>query len=231
MKFIHIDYGKKFINEIKKREPNQETIIVFSDYFLKNSYMKTREKNILVPEPKYFTLEEFQKKIFTTEKMILTEAKRPLTLFRVLTKDLKKKLKMENYYDIIDFADLFFKYYKELYSAVEEKPEGLETWQKEYIERFEILKEVYDKYLLENNFIPSDWIENIENYKEDYIKNYKKIIFADIPYFTPLMREVLKKLENLCEIEIILQIPKEDYNEKLLKLEKVSLVKNKEDIN
>ena len=46
MKFIYIDYGKNFINEIKKREPNQETIIVFSDYFLKNSYMKTREKNI-----------------------------------------------------------------------------------------------------------------------------------------------------------------------------------------
>ena len=231
MKFIYIDYGKNFINEIKKRKPDEKTIIVFSDYFLKNSYMKNREKNILVLEPEYFTLEEFQKKIFITEKLILTEAKRPLTLFRVLTKDLKEKLKMENYYDIIDFADLFFKYYKELYSAMEEKPEGLEAWQKEYIEKFEILKEVYDKYLLENDFIPSDWIENIENYKEDYTKNYKKIIFADIPYFTPLMREVLKKIETVCEVEIILQIPKEDYNEKLFKIEKVSLVKKKEDIN
>ena len=231
MKFIYIDYGKNFINEIKKQNPNKDTILVFSDYFFKNSYMKNREKNILISEPKYFTLEEFQKKIFKTEKMILTEAKRPLTLFKVLTKELKEKLKMQSYYDIIDFADLFFKYYKELYSVMEEKPEGLETWQKDYIERFEILKKVYDKYLLENDFIPSDWIENIKNYRNDYIKNYKKIIFVDIPYFTPLMREVLKKIEEFCEIEIILQIPKEDYNEKLLKIEKVSLVKGKEDIN
>ena len=231
MNFIYIDYGKNFINEIKKQKPNKDTILVFSDYFFKNSYMKNREKNILISEPKYFTLEEFQKKIFKTEKMILTEAKRPLTLFKVLTKELKEKLKMQSYYDIIDFADLFFKYYKELYSVMEEKPEGLETWQKDYIERFEILKKVYDKYLLENDFIPSDWIENIKNYRNDYIKNYKKIIFVDIPYFTPLMREVLKKIEEFCEIEIILQIPKEDYNEKLLKIEKVSLVKGKEDIN
>ena len=231
MNFIYIDYGKNFINEIKKQNPNKDTILVFSDYFFKNSYMKNREKNILISEPKYFTLEEFQKKIFKTEKMILTEAKRPLTLFKVLTKELKEKLKMQSYYDIIDFADLFFKYYKELYSIMEEKPEGLETWQKDYIERFEILKKVYDKYLLENDFIPSDWIENIKNYRNDYIKNYKKIIFVDIPYFTPLMREVLKKIEEFCEIEIILQIPKEDYNEKLLKIEKVSLVKGKEDIN
>ena len=231
MNFIYIDYGKNFINEIKKQNPNKDTILVFSDYFFKNSYMKNREKNILISEPKYFTLEEFQKKIFKTEKMILTEAKRPLTLFKVLTKELKEKLKMQSYYDIIDFADLFFKYYKELYSVMEEKPEGLETWQKDYIERFEILKKVYDKYLLENDFIPSDWIENIKNYRNDYIKNYKKIIFVDIPYFTPLMREILKKFEEFCEIEIILQIPKEDYNEKLLKIEKVSLVKGKEDIN
>ena len=41
------------------------------------------------------------------------------------------------------------------------------------------------------------------------------------------MREVLKKIETVCEIEIILQIPKEDYNEKLFEIEKVSLVKRK----
>ena len=231
MNFIYIDYGKNFINEIKERKPDKDTIIVFSDYFFKNSYMKNREKNILVSEAKYFTLEEFQKKVFKTEKMILTEAKRPLTLFRVLDKGLKEKFKMQNYYDIIDFADLFFKYYKELYSVMNEKPVGLQEWQQEYIERFEILKERYDKFLEENEFIPSDWIENIENYTDDYIKKFKRIIFVDIPYFNPLMREVIKRIENICDINIMMQIPKEDYNEELLKIDKVSLVKNKEDID
>ena len=230
MKFIYIDYGKNFINEIKGRKPDRDTAIVFSDYFFKNSYMKNREKNILVLEPEYFTIEEFQKKIFKTDKMILTEAKRPLTLFKILDKSLKDKLKMQNYYDIIDFADLFFKYYREVYSAMG-KPEGLQEWQKDYIEKFEILKEKYDVYLKENDFIPSDWIEKIENYTEEYIKKFKRIIFVDIPYFTPLMREALKRVSEICNIEVIIQIPKEDYNEELLKIEKVSLVKKRESVN
>ncbi len=230
MKFIYIDYGKNFINEIKGRKPDRDTAIVFSDYFFKNSYMKNREKNILAPEPEYFTIEEFQKKIFKTDKMILTEAKRPLTLFKILDKSLKDKLKMQNYYDIIDFADLFFKYYREVYSAMG-KPEGLQEWQRDYIEKFEILKEKYDVYLKENDFIPSDWIEKIENYTEEYIKKFKRIIFVDIPYFTPLMREALKRVSEICNIEVIIQIPKEDYNEELLKIEKVSLVKKRESVN
>ena len=230
MKFIYIDYGKNFINEIKGRKPDRDTAIVFSDYFFKNSYMKNREKNILAPEPEYFTIEEFQKKIFKTDKMILTEAKRPLTLFKILDKSLKDKLKMQNYYDIIDFADLFFKYYREVYSAMG-KPEGLQEWQRDYIEKFEILKEKYDIYLKENDFIPSDWIEKIENYTEEYIKKFKRIIFVDIPYFTPLMREALKRVSEICNIEVIIQIPKEDYNEELLKIEKVSLVKKRESVN
>ncbi|WP_300356561.1 PD-(D/E)XK nuclease family protein [Fusobacterium sp.] len=231
MNFVYINYEKDFINEIKKRKPNNKTILVFSDYFFKNSYMKNREKNILALEPVYFTLEEFQKKIFKTEKMILTEAKRPLTLFRVFDKELKEKFKMQNYYDTIDFADLFFKYYKELYSVMGKKPSGLQEWQEEYIERFEILKERYDKYLKENDFIPSDWIENIENYNEEYIKKFERIIFIDIPYFTPLMREAIKRISNICETQIMIQILKEDYNEELLKIEKVSLIKNREDID
>lgn len=225
MKFTYINYGDNIMRKLKS---NGETIIVFCDYFLKNFYLKNREKNIFVPEGKYFTLDEFQKKIFVTEKMILTEAKRPLTLYRVLNKELKEKLKIQNYYDIIDFADLFFKHYKELAFAVKKEVSGLQNWQKEYVERFDILKKEYDRYLDENDFIPSDWIENIENYSSEFLKGYKKIIFADIPYFTPLMKEALKKMEDAIEIEIMLQIPKEDYNEKEMKIERVSF--SKEDI-
>lgn len=222
MKFTYLNYGD---NILRKLNTNSKTIVVFSDYSLKNFYLRKREKNILVPEGKIFILDEFQKKIFKTEKMVLTEAKRPLTLYGILNKELKEKLNIQNYYDIIDFADLFFKYYRELSLAMREKVEGLQSWQKDYIERFEILKREYDKYLDENNFIPNDWIENINNYNDEFLKDYDKIIFADIPYFTPLMKEVLKRMENILNIEILIQIPEEDYNERELKIEKISLVK------
>lgn len=127
MKFTYINYGDNIMRKLKS---NGETIIVFCDYFLKNFYLKNREKNIFVPEGKYFTLDEFQKKIFVTEKMILTEAKRPLTLYRVLNRELKEKLKIQNYYDIIDFADLFFKHYKELAFTVKKRCQDFKTGRK-----------------------------------------------------------------------------------------------------
>lgn len=223
MKFTYINYGD---NILRKLKADEKTIIVFCDYFLKNHYLKNREKNILIPEGKFFTLDEFQKKIFVTEKMVLTEAKRPLTLYRVLTKEQREILNIENYYDIIDFADLFFKYYRELSLNMKESVEGLQEWQKEYISKFDSLKKRYDIFLEENDFIPSDWIENINNYNEEFLKDYNKIIFADIPYFTPLMKEILKRLDKIMGIEIILQLPKEDYSEERLEIEKVSLIKD-----
>lgn len=231
MNFSYLNYGENFIDEIKKRELTEKTILVFSDYFFKNSYMKNREKNILVPEPTYLTLEEFQKKIFKTKRMILTEAKRPLTLFSVLDDELKELLKIESYYDIIDFADAFFKYYKELNLNLVDKLTGLQDWQEEFIGKYEKLKKKYDKYLLENELIPSDWIECKELYNTFEIEKFERIVFIDIPYFTPLMRESIKKLSKDYEIEIMVQAPKSDYNEELLKLEKVSLIKDEKDIN
>lgn len=233
MDFTYIDYGINFIDKIKEKNPDEKTILVFSDYFLKNLYIKNKTKNIFKREAECFTIEEFQKKIFKTEKMILTEAKRPLTLFRVLDKDLKEKLKIQNYYDIIDFADLFFKYYKELASAVKDRAEGLQEWQKEYIEKFELLKDKYDKYLEKNEYIPNDWIENRDNFTTEYAEKFKKIIFIDIPYFSPLMRECIKKLDSLSgtEIEFIIQGRREDYNEETLKIEKVSFSQNIDNTN
>lgn len=223
MKFTYLNYGDNFLRKIKAEK---DTVIVFSDYILKNMYLRNREKNILKEEGKILTLSEFYKEIFKTDKMILTEAKRPLTLFGVLNSELKDRLNIHTYYDIIDFADLFFKYYRELNFAMNEEIIGLQEWQKEYIEKFDILKLEYDRYLEKNNYIPNDWIESIKNYDENSLENYRKIIFVDIPYFSPLIREIIKKLDLSKDIEILMQIPEDDYDEENLKIKKVSLSKS-----
>lgn len=227
MNFTYLNYGENFLEEIKKRNFNEDTILVFSDYFFKNSYMKIREKNILVKEPKYLTIDEFQKQIFKTKRMVLTEAKRHLTLYRVFDEELREEFKVDSYYDIIDIADSFFKFYREMNISLVEKLDGLEKWQEDFILKYEKLKEKYDKYLRENEFVPSDWVENIENFDDFEISKFKEIVFIDIPYFSPLMTKIIKELDEKYKISIMLQIPEDDYNEELLKIEKVSLVKDK----
>lgn len=48
---------------------------MFSDYPLKNSQRKESKRNIFEPDPLYLTIDEFKGVAFSTDKIILSEAK------------------------------------------------------------------------------------------------------------------------------------------------------------
>ncbi|MCI6153269.1 MAG: PD-(D/E)XK nuclease family protein [Fusobacterium perfoetens] len=225
MRFKYINFKEDYIKNIENKET---TLLIFNDYFLKNYYLRNREKNILEKEGTFLTLEEFQKNIFTTDKIILTEAKRPLTLYKNISTSLKEEFNINNYYDIIDIADLFFKYYKELNINLIQTIDTslLKDWQIDKIEKFQKMKKEYDNFLNKNNFIPSDWIIDLENFNENFLKKFKKIIFIDIPYFTPIMKKIMERIDDFIEIEIIIQGNSKIYNEKELKFNKLGINKN-----
>ena len=173
MKFKYFKLGENYLKDLENRE---KTLIVFNDYFLKNTFLKNRKKNILVPSGTYLTCDEFQKEIFITDKSVLTEAKRPLTLYQNISSEIKSSEKINNYYDIIDIADLFFNYYRDLninlIKNIDEKI--LTDWQREKIEKFQAIKKEYDSFLEKNNYIINDWIVCEENFREDFIKRFEK---------------------------------------------------------
>ena len=221
MKFKYFKLGENYLKDLENTE---KTLIVFNDYFLKNTFLKNRKKNILVPSGTYLTCDEFQKEIFITEKSVLTEAKRPLTLYQNISSEIKSSEKINNYYDIIDIADLFFNYYRDLnINLVKNIDEKILTdWQKEKIDKFETIKKEYDSFLEKNNYTINDWIICEENFREDFIKRFEKIIFVDILYFSPLLKKIIKKLDSLLEIEFIIQGDSKIYNEKNLSLNKIT---------
>ena len=46
MKFKYFKLGENYLKDLENTE---KTLIVFNDYFLKNTFLKNRKKNILVP--------------------------------------------------------------------------------------------------------------------------------------------------------------------------------------
>lgn len=220
MRFKYIDYGK---NILAIGENRLDTIYVFSDYSLKNSYKKSLERNIFKGTPTLLTLDEFKEKVFMTDKIVLREAKRFISFYSATKTELKELLGMENYYDSIDFADSFFRYYKELNEVMKENLENVQPWQEKYIEKYEILKKKYDEYLRHRNHIILDWIESKENIDLDFIVSYKKIVFIDIMHFTPLEKEMIHRIEQNIPVEFVLQIPKEEFDEKKLSVKTIKL--------
>lgn len=224
MKFTYINYGEDIVENLQER---MDTIYVFSDYGLKNTYKKSLKKNIFKGVPTILTFDEFKEKVFKTDKIILREAKRFISFFNGVKKELYELLAMESYYDVIDFADSFFRYYKELNEAMIEDIKNPQPWQEKYINNFKYLKKKYDVYLERKNYILMDWIYKKENINLDFIKPYKKIIFIDIMDFTPLEKEVIRRIQGNLEIEFLLQISREDYSEENLTIDSVTLPEKK----
>lgn len=221
MNFEYINYGESLIQGLKK---DPSVIYIFSDYPLKNSQRKESKRNIFEPDPLYLTIDEFKSKIFKTEKIVLSEAKRFVSLYNFM-RDEFQEIQIKSYFESIDFSDKFFKYYTEVNRALSEKRIKLEKWQERYFEIFDRFKKKYQTYLDEKNYIPKDWVEDIKYLDLSEFKKYRKIVFVDIVNFTPLDKHVLKELEKFIEVNIRIQGEKDIFDEEELELKEVYLPK------
>lgn len=222
MKFEYINYDGSLIEGLEK---DPSIIYVFSDYALKNSQRIASKRNIFEPDPLYLTMDEFKEKIFKTDRIILSEAKRFVSLYNVMKKEFED-LQINSYFESMEFADKFFKYYTELNRSLCKNEIELEKWQERYFEIFKKFKEKYQNYLDRRNYIPKDWVENIDNLYLEDIKKYKKIIFVDVISFTPLDKYVLRELAKELDITFKLQVKKGDFDEEDLELIDISLPEN-----
>ncbi|MGL6065465.1 MAG: PD-(D/E)XK nuclease family protein [Cetobacterium sp.] len=221
MQFEYINYGGSLIQGLKK---DSSILYIFSDYPLKNSQRKESKRNIFEPDPVYLTIDEFKNRAFRSDRIILSEAKRFISLYNYMKKDFLD-ININNYFESIEFSDKFFKYYAELNKSLSSENIELEEWQKKYFEIFHKFKAKYDVHLDEKNYIPKDWIHSLENLDLSPFKKYKKIIFIDIVNFTLLDKLMISKLEEFLEVVIRVQGEIGVFDEENLELKDVYLPK------
>ena len=221
MKFEYVSYGGSLIQGLKK---DPSVLYVFSDYPLKNSQRKESKRNIFEPDPVYLTIEEFKDMAFRTDKIVLSEAKRFVSLYNYLKKEFAE-INITNYFESIEFSNKFFNYYTELNRSLCDESIVLEEWQKQYFEIFHKFKSKYDIYLEEKNYIPKDWVESLKYLNLSSFKKYKKIMFVDIVSFTPLDKVVISKLEEFIDVVIRVQGEPGVFDEENLELKDIYLPK------
>ncbi|MGL6064124.1 MAG: PD-(D/E)XK nuclease family protein [Fusobacteriaceae bacterium] len=227
IKFNYIDYGQKIVDSLSKGKNN---LYIFSSYLLRNLYKEKTKVSIFEKIPTVLTLDEFKKEIYKSDKIILREAKRTLSLYLALSSRTKKKIGIEGYYEFITLANEFFVFYASEFKCLIKEYKNIEKWQVEKIENYSLMKKEYDVYLKKNNFIPFEWVENYENLDLSYIKKFEKIIFVDIIDFTLLDKEIIKEMKKYVDIEFSLQIKEGDFDEVNLSIKDISLSKVKRDI-
>lgn len=228
MKISYKGIGSDLKNILfKEFEKNENTLFVFENsasfFEIKREFLQNEEmqqKLGIFQNFKMMNSYDFYENVFVTDKIVVKEEKQVVLFYNALTEKLKKDMKVSNYYDIIDVAYNYYNLFAELqeYKIDLEKIE-LEKWQ---VETFGTLVEIDNemkKVVQQKGLILPYMLRNVENISDNFLKKFSKICFVNKVKITPFEKELIEEIENRgINVENILQLSKNDFNEEKLKI-------------
>jgi len=228
MKISYKGIGSDLKNILfKEFEKNENTLFVFENsasfFEIKREFLQTEEmqqKLGIFQNFKMMNSYDFYENVFVTDKIVVKEEKQVVLFYNVLSEKLKKDMKVNNYYDIIDVAYNYYNLFAELqeYKIDLEKIE-LEKWQ---VETFGTLLEIDNemkKVVQQKGLILPYMLRNVENISDNFLKKFSKICFVNKVKITPFEKELIGEIENRgINVENILQLSENDFNEEKLKI-------------
>ena len=228
MKISYKGIGSDLKNILfKEFEKNENTLFVFENsasfFEIKREFLQNEEiqqKLGIFQNFKMMNSYDFYENVFVTDKIVVKEEKQVVLFYNALTEKLKKDMKVNNYYDIIDVAYNYYNLFAELqeYKIDLEKIE-LEKWQ---VETFRTLVEIDNemkKVVQQKGLILPYMLRNVENISNNFLNKFSKICFVNKVKITPFEKELIGEIENGgIAVENILQLSENDFNEEKLKI-------------
>ena len=228
MKISYKGIGSDLKNILfKEFEKNENTLFVFENsasfFEIKREFLQNEEmqqKLGIFQNFKMMNSYDFYENVFVTDKIVVKEEKQVVLFYNALTEKLKRDMKVNNYYDIIDVAYNYYNLFAELqeYKIDLEKIE-LEKWQ---VETFGTLVEIDNemkKVVQRKGLILPYMLRNVENISYNFLNKFSKICFVNKVKITPFEKELIGEIENRgIAVENILQLSENDFNEEKLKI-------------
>ena len=228
MKISYEGIGSDLKNILfKEFEKNENTLFVFENsasfFEIKREFLQNEEiqqKLGIFQNFKMMNSYDFYENVFVTDKIVVKEEKQVVLFYNALTEKLKRDMKVNNYYDIIDVAYNYYNLFAELqeYKIDLEKIE-LEKWQAETFGTLVEIDNEMKKVVQQKGLILPYMLRNVENISDNFLKKFSKICFVNKVKITPFEKELIGEIENRgIAVENILQLSENDFNEEKLKI-------------
>ncbi|AMD95698.1 PD-(D/E)XK nuclease family protein [Leptotrichia sp. oral taxon 847] len=218
-------------------EKNENVLYVFENvstfYEIKKELLQNvefNEKIGIFHNFKLMSAYDFNESLFFTDKIFIKEEKQVIFFYNALKNNIDKKMKVKNYYDIIDVAYNYYNLFAELqeYKINVEKIE-VENWQQEIFENLKEIDRSIKLQIEKKGLILPYMVRKVENISKEFVKKNKKIYFVGKVSFTPFEKEMIGELEKRgVEVKNILQLSEEDFDKKELKIKKSFSILTKE---
>ena len=228
MKITYKGIGSDLKNILfEEFEKNEDTLFVFENsasfFEIKREFLQNEEiqqKLGIFQNFKMMNSYDFYENVFVTDKIVVKEEKQVVLFYNALTEKLKRDMKVNNYYDIIDVAYNYYNLFAELqeYKIDLEKIE-LEKWQAETFGTLVEIDNEMKKVVQRKGLILPYMLRNVENISDNFLKKFSKICFVNKVKITPFEKELIGEIENRgIAVENILQLSENDFNEEKLKI-------------
>ena len=228
MKITYKGIGSDLKNILfEEFEKNENTLFVFENsasfFEIKREFLQNEEiqqKLGIFQNFKMMNSYDFYENVFVTDKIVVKEEKQVVLFYNALTEKLKRDMKVNNYYDIIDVAYNYYNLFAELqeYKIDLEKIE-LEKWQAETFGTLVEIDNEMKKVVQRKGLILPYMLRNVENISDNFLKKFSKICFVNKVKITPFEKELIGEIENRgIAVENILQLLENDFNEEKLKI-------------
>ena len=201
---------------------NEEICYVFENsatyYEIKKEYFKNN--NNLFYNFVLLRETDFYEGLLETNKIVIREEKQAVLFYNALTEKIRKELKIENYYDIIDLAYNFYNLFSELQEyKINVNHIRIEEWQKEIFGNLLEVNKLIEKEVQKKGIILPYMLRKVENISQTFLKKYKKICFVNKVNFTPFEKDTLELIEKKkIRVENILQIDEDDFDKQKLEI-------------
>ena len=228
MKITYKGIGSDLKNILfEEFEKNENTLFVFENsasfFEIKREFLQNEEiqqKLGIFQNFKMMNSYDFYENVFVTDKIVVKEEKQVVLFYNALTEKLKRDMKVNNYYDIIDVAYNYYNLFAELqeYKIDLEKIE-LEKWQAETFGTLIEIDNEMKKVVQRKGLILPYMLRNVKNISDNFLNKFSKICFVNKVKITPFEKELIGEIENRgIAVENILQLSENDFNEEKLKI-------------
>ena len=221
-KFIFVDFDENILKKAVLDNYKENIAFILPSHSSKKELKKIYQQQYKIAEASFFTMEELKDYLFIADMPIVKEDKRNLLLYSVLSDDEKRYFHISDYFSSIKFADEFFAYFTDLNEGnlssdeiLTQLSNSLSDISKQQL-TLSIANDIKERYL--GVLTRYGYTDKIFVYKNENLPaklDFDYAVVVNQFYFTELEKSIL----NLFgEIFLYLQMPKDLYDTKKMKL-------------
>ncbi len=228
MKYYHFISFLDNIQEQILQEADSNSLLIFPTNTNRNQALAKFRKHYPLAKTDFITWEDLMNSCFTSTFPILTGDLRYLAFYASLSKDVKEKYKITDYFSSIDFANNFFQLWDD-FAQEQVKEDSVQKafvegyfefyeWQMDYYEELLKIKQNYLSFLQGKSFQDKIFLLHPDNMNIDTVRKYQKIILVNQTYFSGLEKQLIQTISEELPVHLYFQLP-----EKLLNKDDLSL--------